>query len=388
MGYLTITTPNFAKKIDKTLPSIFFDLDHTIIFPKNKKRFYHKTDPTDYVFRPLVIETFKKTLDDYVIYIVTNQIKYDIVIRDRIELVLRDLRSQIPGLNLCVIISTERDFYRKPAPGMVLESGIPGHQPTIIKSKSFHCGDAAGRTASGTGEVKSSPVPPADFSDDDLWFANHVGIKFFTPEEVFNPDFKFGRVTPYKPPKIEIDTILVSQLKEVYYNYDGLILVGLPGSGKSYVRRWYEKHFSGPKTLIVWNKDEKLPKSRMTDRLKAEFLHTPNAFHIFDNTNLREIERMEIERSEIKRSDPGSVGTAPPSRLTTFATFATMYIDIDRKEAIRGVKYRTLMEGGLYVPDVVINTMNKNKEPPVNPEILLLNKRPILESSFPPYLLI
>jgi bifunctional polynucleotide phosphatase/kinase len=47
----------------------------------------------------------------------------------------------------------------------------------IDMKESFYCGDAAGRPKTDT--------RPKDFSDSDIKFASNVGLKFFTPEELF-----------------------------------------------------------------------------------------------------------------------------------------------------------------------------------------------------------
>jgi bifunctional polynucleotide phosphatase/kinase len=74
-----------------------------------------------------------------------------------------------------VFIATSDDEYRKPGIKMwdVLERNNDGIK--IDKSKSFFCGDAAGRK---NGKIK-------DFSDSDLKFALNVGIEFKTPENHF-----------------------------------------------------------------------------------------------------------------------------------------------------------------------------------------------------------
>ena len=67
------------------------------------------------------------------------------------------------------------DQYRKPALGMF------NHYETtfgkVDKSKSFYCGDAAGRAATKTSKK--------DFSADDLKYAWNTGLRFETPESFF-----------------------------------------------------------------------------------------------------------------------------------------------------------------------------------------------------------
>lgn len=80
------------------------------------------------------------------------------------------------GLPVLIIAATcktqESDIYRKPAIGMFtylqehLNDGV-----VIDKTKSFYCGDAAGRAK--------------DHSDSDKKFAEKAGLKFFTEDECF-----------------------------------------------------------------------------------------------------------------------------------------------------------------------------------------------------------
>jgi len=46
--------------------------------------------------------------------------------------------------------------------------------PDYDKKESFYCGDAAGRKG-----------PPKDFTDTDLKFGLNIGIKFYTPDQLF-----------------------------------------------------------------------------------------------------------------------------------------------------------------------------------------------------------
>mmetsp|Transcript_12415 Transcript_12415/g.17160 ORF Transcript_12415/g.17160 Transcript_12415/m.17160 type:complete len:118 (+) Transcript_12415:499-852(+) len=73
--------------------------------------------------------------------------------------------------------ATHEDKYRKPATGMFDHFEENVNKKKVDRSKSFFCGDAAGRPA--------TKDTAKDFSADDLRFALNLGIKFHTPESLF-----------------------------------------------------------------------------------------------------------------------------------------------------------------------------------------------------------
>lgn len=103
--------------------------------------------------------------------------------------------GKVPSLPFRLFAATEKDFYRKPMPGMWRElERIFSEQETIIgmvfpwflmlplsfrctdKTTSFFVGDAAGRCYQGR---------KADFASTDRKFALNLGLPFFTPEVNF-----------------------------------------------------------------------------------------------------------------------------------------------------------------------------------------------------------
>ena len=74
--------------------------------------------------------------------------------------------------------ATKKDEFRKPCTGMYnhFYNNINGGL-LVNYNDSFFCGDAAGRPKTAS--------KAKDFSADDLKFAHNVGLKFFTPEELF-----------------------------------------------------------------------------------------------------------------------------------------------------------------------------------------------------------
>lgn len=347
--YKYISTDGFLSSLDKSKPSLFFDVDHTIIYPINHKKLYSAKDKYKWEPNPNAKSKLQKAFSQgFTIYFVTNQLKYDSIVENRLREMLRYLE-----IEALVLISDQRNKYRKPSPGFVEDSSISGGIPTVDASLSFHCGDAAGRIG----------YTSQDFSDDDLWFARYAGVNFYTPEEVFDPSFDFLEKRPLQkiPKSPPIDKELIKTLKSYYETSDGIMLIGLPGTGKSSIRHWYVDNSSSlfnQRPIYVYNNDENL-------HFPLSYKSTVSPFYIFDNTNLTKIQR---------------------SRFSEDLNLKIIYIDLSSKDAIRGIKYRNLFQDGIYIPDVVIHTMNSRKEIPEKID-LHLKHRPVLFENFPAYLI-
>lgn len=156
-----------------------FDLDGTIVKP-HRTKFPRTID--DNVLMPHRIEILKQLINrDDTLVIFTNQKSRNdekrlfnyrnfkipmgrLRLYQRVNHAITLLLDQ--GIQLICLMATGDDEYRKPNTGMwkVLSQ--------MLKIEAaFYCGDAAGRTG--------------DFSDSDLKFAENIGIKFYTPEEIF-----------------------------------------------------------------------------------------------------------------------------------------------------------------------------------------------------------
>lgn len=199
-------------------PSIFssniiagFDLDWTLI-RSARGRFFKDED--DWKFLPNRLLTLKSYQDSgYTLAIFTNQgykgAKLTSAI-NRINNIIKYLQDN--GINIFVLAATgDNSPYRKPNNIMwqVLTQG-----KEINYEKSIYVGDAAGR--------------PGDHSDDDFQFAKNIGIKFYTPEEIF-----------------PINVIDIPKTQTMF------IFVGMPGSGKS---TFYNKYLQ-PLGWIHANQD-------------------------------------------------------------------------------------------------------------------------------------
>lgn len=176
-----------------------FDLDWTLIrsprgrFPK---------DSDDWKFLPNRLSILKNYRDmGHAIVIFTNQgyKKSQLTMAlERVNNVLSALLKE--GINPWIFVSTHHDIYRKPNIGMW--NVCSQYFPNLLKNSSIFVGDSAGH--------------PHDHSDNDIEFAKTIGLKFYTPEEIF-PN----------------NSVTIPDTQTLF------IFVGMPGSGKT---TFYERN--------------------------------------------------------------------------------------------------------------------------------------------------
>ena len=182
----TVNNPQLRNKMAS------FDYDWTLVNPKNGDTFPKSIKDWVWLY-PEIPKKLKELYEDgYMIVIFTNQSKEWKC--QQISLVMKTL--EIP---VFIVIATEKETYK---PNPVLLKNLLGEN-NIDKDKSFFVGDALGR--------------PTDFSDSDKMFALNIGIKCYSPEDIF-----VDRNRPF-----DIPIIPLSDTPEI------IIMVGYPGSGKS-----------------------------------------------------------------------------------------------------------------------------------------------------------
>lgn len=169
-----------------------FDYDWTMVNPKDGKTFPTSIDDWQWMY-PTVPEKIKQYYEDgYMIVVFSNQSKKWKC--EQIEMVMKQL--EVP---LFVVIATEKNEYK---PNPILFDTHFGEN-TINKEESFFVGDALGRKS--------------DFSDSDKVFAENIGIKWYSPEDIF-----VNKTETFEIPNIPLST-----------NPEIIIMMGYPGSGKS-----------------------------------------------------------------------------------------------------------------------------------------------------------
>ncbi len=216
---------------NEKLNLILFDLDHTLIKPKEERVFSKDSDDWEWCFDN-VISTFKEKYsnkNDY-ICIISNQKSLKKKekewkdFQEKINKVLDEFKKE--NIIVSILVSVEDDYYRKPLTGTLdyLEEFLKKHKNSIKKSTSFYCGDAAGRVYSDKKK---------DFDISDLFFSKNIDLNFYVPEVIFknekNPEFKLPKRKYLLCDKNESLPILkMDQICIVF-------IIGPPASGKSYL---------------------------------------------------------------------------------------------------------------------------------------------------------
>jgi len=226
-----------------------FDLDGTLITTKSGNVFPRHPNDWRLLYEPQIQQKLKKLHYDegFKIVVITNQggmatgqVKKE-DFRNKISEIVKAI--DVPIQLFCSI--SKYSVFRKPRPGTweYLEkyknSGIP-----IDRSRSFYCGDAAGRNR--------KPKGKKDFSCSDRLFAANVGVKFLVPEELFLnqpctypidwPEFNPKNLIDSIPPLLEHQNINDSQGSApdlTLSRQEVIVMVGVQGSGKSFFAENY-----------------------------------------------------------------------------------------------------------------------------------------------------
>jgi bifunctional polynucleotide phosphatase/kinase len=168
-----------------------FDYDWTLVKPKDDRPFPKDVDDWEFLFSNIIEILTKYHEDGYMIVIFTNQTK-----KWKIEQI-KNVMSSI-NIPMYAVFEFDKDKH-KPEPYLFTEF-VKDFQ--IDKKESFFVGDALGRQG--------------DWSDSDKVFAENIGIKYISPEEMF-----------YVQEEFIIPEIPLSD------DFEMIIMMGYPGSGKS-----------------------------------------------------------------------------------------------------------------------------------------------------------
>uniref|UniRef100_A0A034W8B2 Bifunctional polynucleotide phosphatase/kinase n=1 Tax=Bactrocera dorsalis TaxID=27457 RepID=A0A034W8B2_BACDO len=223
-----------------------YDIDGTIITTKSGNVFPKHTDDWQILYPEVPKKLKSLQQSGYKICFFTNQggIGSGKIKLDDFKRKIKDILTKL-GVPVQVFIAIEEGHYRKPLIGMwqyLVDNKNEGVD--IDLSKSFYVGDAAGRPESGSGKNKRRK----DHSLADRRFAANIDLSFYTPEEHFlgKPTEQWLK-SDYKPSDIvnnkDIPLMEPKNVDIPADNCEMIIMVGLPGSGKSYFCQEYlEQH--------------------------------------------------------------------------------------------------------------------------------------------------
>ncbi|XP_067616828.1 uncharacterized protein F21D5.5 [Eurosta solidaginis] len=242
-GAMIVYTAATVKASDKVAG---YDIDGTIITTKSGNVFPKHTDDWQILYPEVPKKMKLLQQSGYKLCFFTNQggIGSGKITLDDFKRKIKDILEKL-GVAVQVFIAVEEGHYRKPLLGMW--QYLNEHKNDNIEidlAKSFYVGDAAGRPESGSGKAKRKK----DHSLVDRRFAANIGISFYTPEEHFLAKPTEQWIKPdYEPSAIIKNThIPLLEPDAVKLPADGcemIIMVGLPGSGKShFCREYLEQH--------------------------------------------------------------------------------------------------------------------------------------------------
>lgn len=296
----------FDKSIKNKIAA--FDLDFTLIKTKSGKKF--PIDFNDWELLNNKILNILKNLynDNYSIVIFTNQrgISKGKMSVENFYTKFTNIKTKL-NIPVSIILATGEDRYRKPMTGM-WEFFQENIDINIDKENSFYVGDAAGRIYNNS----------KDHSTDDMYFANNIGLKFFTPEQYFKLNDK-----PHKINKFNLKSNCNKISFKLPEKNNLIILVGPPASGKSYIVKNYFKNY---KYISL---DKLKTKNKLLSKFKKYLIENNNI--IIDNTNNKKADR----NNYIK--------------LATNYYKTIIYMDIP-KEVVKYLnKYRVQIENKKYI---------------------------------------
>lgn len=345
MDWIWITEPNYIFGYNKNIVNNYtdinhaylFDLDYTLIKPKSGKKFpISKTDwELLYPNIPDMLNNLvliKKSL----IGIVSNQkgLNNHIKISEWIEK-CDNIRIILPDIHF-IFASLKDDRFRKPLCGSneLIKSTFVNINWNYLETlnKIYYIGDAFGRIN--------------DFSDTDYKYAINSKFKFKTPELLFkikNSD-KSGTITyPQINYFTELEqTNIFEQLAHSIQSNNKIfiIIMGLPASGKSFIRKEIIKRFP---QFVYTNNDDINNKIQSNSLVKK--ISTNYNYIIDDNTNLIKNDRI--------------------NKMKHFVSYYKIgiWFDLDLKICHHLNWLRMYWFGQKLLPNVIYNTLNKKMTP-------------------------
>ncbi len=329
-----------------------FDLDHTLIKPKNNK--VHPVNALDWIWvNPSIPHVLRKLKNkDAGLVIFSNQARCsDKNYKDQFVIKLNAMWQSL-GFSILTMVSTSSGLYRKPSPKM-WEYFVENFAPCVVST--IYIGDAAGRRG--------------DFSDSDLKFALNANINFNTPEGFF-----LDKNEPsYDPTTIKFGNEYTEEYITTPNHYDDVfdycktavknltIFVGLPASGKSFL---VKKYFDSAKYTVI-NQDSIRNGNPGTRQqcIKLAISAVSGCQNIvIDNTSLQTAVRLEY------------INICKPHGYSI--TIVNMQIPI---LLCKHMNFIRTVQGGRHVTDIVYAVSHKKNQRPIPEEcdtLIIIDKIP------------
>lgn len=247
-----------------------FDMDHTLITPKDRTKTFPKGRSDWTWWHPSVpgkLRALHESGNQVVIF--SNQAVSDVEeVMGKFSDVIRAL-----GIPVIALMSLGHDQYRKPSGGMY---GLLVDRCSVPFTSVLYCGDAAGREKGWDGNKKTKK----DFSCSDRMFASNIGANtFVTPEEFFlgmkgTDRWEWGAVNPRDllALPLVVPDVRPANIQEV------VVLVGCAASGKSTIAKGIFKDY------VRINNDDLGSKAKCM-KLAREALLVKKCSIVVDNTN-------------------------------------------------------------------------------------------------------
>jgi len=301
-----------------------FDMDGTLITTKSGKAFSIDKDDWKFINDTTILSKIHKLyIDGYNIVIITNQSKFNAKnshLKQKIENI-----TNILNIPILVFVAVTHNKYRKPMNGFL--SYFNEHYFPLNIDGSFYVGDAIDNKL--------------DHSNCDLLFAKNCGLKFHYFAHFFDVPTKRKIPTIIEP--IQIPKHIPVDIS----NYDVIITVGAPSSGKS--------------TFAIDNLPEYqntsldkfgANKSKFTKDLAG--LMKSHTKTIIDNTSPTHETRLELVQ-KIRDSWP---------------TAKILILDFKlSKEIAKHLNMYRCQTTGRYIPDIVYNVYYKKYTDPMSDNI-------------------
>lgn len=240
-----------AKGVENRSMIAAYDLDGTLIKTKSGLVFPKDYDDWQIIYANVPTKLKKLYKDGYKIVIFTNQASFTSgkLNPDSFKNKLKNIIQKI-GVPMQVFIATGYNIYRKPAIGMWQELEKKNSPISIDKDKSFYVGDTAGRAKNW------APGRKKDHSSVDRLLALNLNLKFYTPEEYFLDFEPIPYELPIFNPKNLSNKEICSGSNITSNDQEIILMVGCPGSGKSYFVKNYLDHYGyvNRDTLGSWKK--------------------------------------------------------------------------------------------------------------------------------------